>query len=134
MVKDEVANNAGLPFGEGHGLPVRSDEIFEVRRLDGAEGATVLEPLTAKAVKVVVGRAHSVAGLLERERLAALATVDRPLQVVIVDTRLLTTLVTRFPDTLHFGEKRFADKCRLTAGVLDTLEPDGTRVVAVLEH
>ncbi|WP_237211305.1 hypothetical protein [Rhodococcus ruber] len=77
MVKDEVANNAGLLFGEGHGLPVRGDEIFEVGRLDGAEGTPVLEPLTAKAVKVVVGSTYPIAGLLECERFAALATVDR---------------------------------------------------------
>nr|WP_237211304.1 hypothetical protein [Rhodococcus ruber] len=53
---------------------------------------------------------------------------------MIVDAGLLTTLVARLTDTLHFGKERFADKCRVATGVLDTLESDGACVVAVLQH
>nr|WP_259468078.1 hypothetical protein [Rhodococcus sp. SBT000017] len=134
MVEDERTHGAGLLFVDRHGLPMRGHQVLEVGCLDGAECAAVLEPLTAEAIEVVVDIASAVTGLLERQRLATLPAVNRTLQVVIVYPRLLTALVAGFTNALHFGEKRFADECRVIAGILDSFEPHSTRVVAVLEH
>nr|WP_244278249.1 hypothetical protein [Gordonia westfalica] len=134
MVEDERTDRGGLRLVECHGLPMSGHEVFEVRRLDGTEGAAVLESLTAEAVEVVVDGAHPIASLLKRERFAALSAEDRSFQVVVVYTRLLAALVAGLADALDLGEKCLAHKSWVATGILDPLEPDGTGVVAVLEH
>nr|WP_242498069.1 hypothetical protein [Nocardioides glacieisoli] len=101
MIEHEFTNALQTICVDSDGRPVSLNQILNVVGLNCLEHAAVLQPLSTEAVEVVIELAGSTARSLEGQWFAAVAAVDRPLEVVRMNARLFATLVPRRAHSLN---------------------------------
>lgn len=112
---------------------MRLDGLLDDVDHDSTLGAAVLTLLATQAVEVRIRHALVIADDFDTQNVAALAAVQRSLEVVRTLPRLLTTLEAALSHILGSVPQALGDERRMLAGVLDVLERDGADVVTVLQ-